>query len=239
MAPMADATRGGTTTTTSSSGGGSGRTGDGGDLSARAAPAPAPPGEHPGGGHDGHPAPVLWRLDTAEVVFCRWLNGLSNFPTIRCVFWLASRLGDGWFWYVLMLVLPIAYGLPGLLTSLQMAAAGAVGVLLYRFMKGRFVRERPHVAHESIRAAERPLDQYSFPSGHTLHAVSFSAICLHAFPELASLLVPFAVLVALSRPVLGLHYPTDVLAGAAVGWGLASLSRALVSAGASVLDAGV
>lgn len=177
---------------------------------------------------------MLWRLDVAEVVVCRWLNRLSNVPTVRAVFWLASRLGDGLFWYVLMLVLPVAYGLPGLYVSLQMAATGVVGVLLYRFMKGRFVRHRPHVAHASIRAAERPLDQYSFPSGHTLHAVSFSMICLQAFPELASLLVPFAVLVALSRPVLGLHYPTDVLAGAGVGWLLATLSGALVN-GASQL----
>lgn len=37
------------------------------------------------------------------------------------------------------------------------------------------------------------------------------------FPELAWLLVPFTLLVAASRVVLGLHYPSDVLAGAALG----------------------
>lgn len=171
--------------------------------------------------------PVLRRLYDAEVLLCRGLNALSNFSVIRCVFWLASRLGDGVFWYVLMLVLPVAYGMEGLATSIQMALTGAVGVLLYRWMKGRFVRERPHVSHESIRAAAQPLDQYSFPSGHTLHAVSFSLLCLAAFPELTSILVPFAVLVAMSRPVLGLHYPTDVIAGGAIGWLLASGSMAL------------
>jgi undecaprenyl-diphosphatase len=183
------------------------------------------------------PHNFLRRLDVAEETLCRWLNGLSNVAAIRCVFWLVSRLGDGVFWYVLMLILPVAYGRTGLLASLQMAATGAAGVMLYRWMKGRFVRERPHVSFASIRAAARPLDQYSFPSGHTLHAVSFSLICLHYFPELGTLLIPFALLVALSRPVLGLHYPTDVLAGGAVGWGLATAGFALIGAVASLMPA--
>jgi undecaprenyl-diphosphatase len=47
------------------------------------------------------------------------------------------------------------------------------------------------------------------------------------FPALAWILVPFTVLVAISRVVLGLHYPSDVLAGAAVGAGVAQAVLAL------------
>ena len=54
----------------------------------------------------------------------------------------------------------------------------------------------------------------SFPSGHTLHAASFTILALSSFPELGWLLVPFSSLVAVSRVVLGLHYPSDVAAGA-------------------------
>jgi undecaprenyl-diphosphatase len=71
------------------------------------------------------------------------------------------------------------------------------------------------------------LDRYSFPSGHTLHAVSFSLIALHYFPGLAWLLLPFTLLVALSRLVLGLHYPTDVLIATLLGGGLATTSLLL------------
>jgi undecaprenyl-diphosphatase len=67
-----------------------------------------------------------------------------------------------------------------------------------------------------------PLDRYSFPSGHTLHAVTFTAIAIHHVPMLAVPLVPFALLIGASRVVLGLHYPTDVLAGATLGAGIAA-----------------
>jgi undecaprenyl-diphosphatase len=75
-----------------------------------------------------------------------------------------------------------------------------------------------------IRAWVAPLDEFSFPSGHTLHAVSFSIVALAYYPWLAPLLVPFSAGVALSRVVLGLHYPSDVLAATAIGVVLASLS---------------
>ena len=73
-----------------------------------------------------------------------------------------------------------------------------------------------------------PLDRYSFPSGHTLHAVLFTAIAIHHVPALAIVLVPFALLVAALRVVLGLYYLIDVLAGAALGALIAAVSQALL-----------
>jgi undecaprenyl-diphosphatase len=71
--------------------------------------------------------------------------------------------------------------------------------------------------HPRILQKTAALDQYSFPSGHTLHAVNFTLICSAYLPELALPLAWFTAMVAVSRPVLGLHYPSDVLAGAAIG----------------------
>ena len=47
------------------------------------------------------------------------------------------------------------------------------------------------------------------------------------FPELRWVLVPLAALIAASRVVLGLHYPSDVIAGAAIGAALAELGLSL------------
>ena len=68
---------------------------------------------------------------------------------------------------------------------------------------------------------------YSFPSGHTLHAVAFTVVALGYYPWLAALLIPFTASVAVSRVVLGLHYPSDVLAATAIGSALAGVSLAL------------
>jgi undecaprenyl-diphosphatase len=94
------------------------------------------------------------------------------------------------------------------------------------------VRERPYISLAGVVPGTKALDRYSFPSGHTLHAASFTILAVSSFPQLAWLLVPFAALIAASRVVLGLHYPSDVAAGALIGAGLALLSLVLAALGA-------
>jgi undecaprenyl-diphosphatase len=146
------------------------------------------------------------------------------------LFRVSSRLGDGAIWYTLIAVLALGFGAEGRIAALQCAIAGLSGLLIYRALKNVLVRERPYMTHATIVCAGRPLDRFSFPSGHTLHAVSFTLIATSAFPLLALVLVPAAVLIALSRVVLGLHYPSDVIAGALLGAMIARLTMGLVGA---------
>jgi undecaprenyl-diphosphatase len=169
---------------------------------------------------------LLARIDAAEYGLCRRLNRGAARALPRRIFQVASRLGDGIAWYLLILALPLLYGVAAVRPAIVMALTGALGVILYALLKRLFVRERPFITHAAINRAAAPLDRYSFPSGHTLHAVSFTwQACAH-FPELAWVLLPLAALIAGSRVVLGLHYPSDVLAGAAVGAALAELGLA-------------
>ena len=167
------------------------------------------------------------RVDAAEYILCRKLNRGASFAFPRRIFQVASRLGDGIIWYVLIFLLPLLYGAVAVKPSIVMACTGILGVVLYKLLKRVFVRERPFITHSTIDLAMAPLDRYSFPSGHTLHAVSFAWQATTHFPELGWVLVPLAALIAGSRVVLGLHYPTDVLAGAAIGASLAELGTAI------------
>jgi undecaprenyl-diphosphatase len=170
---------------------------------------------------------LLERFDVAEYRLCRRLNRGANLRAVRVLFSAASRLGDGVVWYALMVLLPLVYGPQALRPVLAMALTGLAGLVLYKWLKRTFVRERPFIRHAGIALAAAPLDRYSFPSGHTLHAVSFSTQAVAFAPELAWALVPLAALIAGSRVVLGLHYPTDVLAGGALGLGFAAAGCAI------------
>jgi undecaprenyl-diphosphatase len=172
-------------------------------------------------------ATAFARLDSLEVRLCLPVNSTARFALVRNYFAVVSRLGDGVAWYTLLAILPVMLGSSAIVPCLHMVLTGVAGVAIYKFLKQRLVRERPFHSHRGVRALVNPLDRYSFPSGHTLHAVNFTVMLAHYYPQLMWLVVPFAASVAISRVVLGLHYPTDVLAGGLLGWLLAASSLAL------------
>ena len=163
-----------------------------------------------------------------ESGWCLRANRLGELDGSRACFAAISRLGDGVFWYLLMAALIAFDGIEGLAASAHLAATGLIALTLYKILKRWTRRPRPFASDARIRAWVAPLDEFSFPSGHTLHAVAFSLVALAHYPVLAWLLVPFTASVAVSRVVLGLHYPSDVLAATGIGVALASLSLWLV-----------
>jgi undecaprenyl-diphosphatase len=167
----------------------------------------------------------MHRLDSN---LCIAVNQTSQIRLIRDLFRLVSRLGDGLFWYSLMLLILLFEGRDGLLPVLHMALAGLSGTLLYKWLKGKTLRPRPFEVHQDIFLTGKPLDKFSFPSGHTLHAVVFGLVAINYYPALSFIIMPFVSMVALSRVVLGLHYPSDVIAGAIIGSLIAALSFLLV-----------
>jgi len=139
-------------------------------------------------------------------------------------FGIISRLGDGVFWYALMAALALFDGLRGLTAAAHMAVTGLAALALYRLLKRWTRRPRPFRACPGVIAHVPPLDEFSFPSGHTLQAVGFTIVALAWYPALAPLLLGFTALVAASRVVLGLHYPSDVLAAMIIGGLLGAVS---------------
>src|SRR3546814_6942013 len=101
--------------------------------------------------------------------------------------------------------------------SSDVCSSDLVALLLYKAIKRWARRTRPFAADVRIRAWISPLDEFSFPSGHTLHAVAFSLVAVAHYRSLAWLVLRFAASVAASPVVLGLHYPSAVLAPTAIG----------------------
>jgi undecaprenyl-diphosphatase len=169
------------------------------------------------------------RLVRAERGWCRNANRWGARGVVRAYFRAVSRLGDGEAWLALVAAIAAVDGWRGLGIAMQMAAAGGIAALMYRRLKHWTRRPRPFRRDHRIHAWIAPLDEYSFPSGHTLHAVTFTSIAVAGYPVLGWVLVPFTLSVAASRVVLGMHYPSDVLAAALLGGGLASTTMAVAA----------
>lgn len=172
---------------------------------------------------------LLDYFDDLERSTCLRINALSRHSTVRGFFGAVSRLGDYPAWLILGLVCMTYPGVDAGRLAVQAVLTSLAGIVVYKLLKERLVRERPYIRFGEIVCGAAPLDRYSFPSGHTLHAVSFAILYASFVPQLLWILVPLAMLVAMSRVVLGLHYPSDVLVGAAIGAWLALSSLAFAS----------
>ncbi|MFN7992942.1 MAG: phosphatase PAP2 family protein [Bryobacteraceae bacterium] len=140
----------------------------------------------------------------------------------------ATRGGDGWLWYAMGLII-LLFGGPLRFRAMGAAAlAAALGITMFLFLKKRTGRKRPCAIEPHCWSKLLPPDQFSFPSGHTIMAFSVSLSLSVFYPELLIGLLFCAVSIAISRILLGMHFLSDVLAGAALGSGLAVAAASLL-----------
>jgi len=84
-------------------------------------------------------------------------------------------------------------------------------------LRSYFQRARPCQALEGVRLLVGCSDTFSFPSNHATNAFALAAFFATYYRQRAVLLFTIAALVGYSRIYVGVHYPTDVLAGACLG----------------------
>jgi undecaprenyl-diphosphatase len=133
----------------------------------------------------------------------------------------ASRLADGWLWPICAILLA-ADGKRGGAVLLAATVAAAVANVLQVLLKAYVQRARPCALAKPQAFAAVPLawfaaDRFSFPSGHALNAFTVGSTVALAYPAAVVPVFALAASIAASRVVLGLHWASDVLAGALAG----------------------
>jgi undecaprenyl-diphosphatase len=159
-----------------------------------------------------------------ERAIALWMHRASTRDWVVRLLDTVSRVGDGWIWLARFVCLWIGGGPAGTSATIRAVGVGVVNLILYQIIQRWIARPRPYRTCPGICARSRSLDEFSFPSGHTLHSVAFSVILTAYYPVSAFFVWPLTLLIALSRMVLGLHYPSDVIVGALIGGVTAAVS---------------
>ena len=175
-------------------------------------------------------AATLTLISERDHTLMRRVNRWHAPRWIRVWMLCATRGGDGWLWYAMGLRDPAGWaaasGSPRLAPRHWRRALGIAAFLRLKKATGR---KRPCALEPHCWATLLPPDQFSFPSGHTITAFAVAVSLSLFYPELAVGLFFCALSVAASRILLGMHFLSDVLAGAAIGTALACGAVWLVS----------
>jgi undecaprenyl-diphosphatase len=152
-----------------------------------------------------------------DLVFLNTIFSLNGKRLISSAMPLISYSANGYFYPVMPLVLYLIN--PRIAESFFLSAllAFAIELPLYKILKHGIKRNRPCDVVSSVHQRVAPADQFSFPSGHTAAAFIIATLLSHFFGILAAPVYIWALLVGFSRIYLGVHYPTDILAGVVIG----------------------
>ncbi len=167
----------------------------------------------------------LWGyIDRRDHRLMRQMNRWRAPRWFRIWMIVATRMGDGWIWYGLGLML-LAYGGPQRYSAIGAAGSAAVlGILVFTALKRLSQRPRPCQIEPHCWSKVLPPDRFSFPSGHTMTAFSIALVVSYFYPSLEGVLFFLALSIAVSRIVLGMHFLSDVLAGVVMGVALGCAS---------------
>ncbi len=152
-----------------------------------------------------------------DVVFLTRIIRLEGKKLFSTLVPTISHSGDGYFYPFVPLVIYMVAPEKALLFLHAGLIAYALELPLYKLVKNLIKRDRPCEVFSNVHKRVTAGDRFSFPSGHTAAAVVMAVLIANFFPLLAVPAFAWALLVGFSRIYLGVHYPTDILAGLVIG----------------------
>ena len=159
-----------------------------------------------------------------------WIQEYLRTPILNAIMIFITTLGDkGYIW----IAATIALLIPKKTRKIGvMSAIALLGSLLINneLIKNLVKRPRPFVTFTDLQILIPTPSQYSFPSGHTSSSFAAAAVFYRHLPKKIGIpSIILAGLIGFSRLYIGVHYPTDVIAGVVMGVFLSYLAEILIN----------
>ncbi len=155
-----------------------------------------------------------------------FVGGLPGSPADRWLLRLTRSANHGRLWLVLAGLLALRRGAMRRGALRGIGSMAITSALTNVVLKTVFRRGRPErIEQPSARTLRRRPTSSSFPSGHSASAAAFvTGVAMESLPA-GAVLAPVGLAVGYSRVHVGVHYPGDVVAGLAVGAGVAAATQ--------------
>lgn len=158
---------------------------------------------------------LLWLKHHENRVFC-WVNQRLQHSILDRLFNAITHLGGATITIITAVCLTLFGQGSWRLAGLHCCLALLISHIPVAIIKRVYPRLRPYLVLPDTNTCKKPLTDHSFPSGHTTAFFSIALPLVYAQPWLSPVLLPLAFFVAVSRIYLGLHYPSDCLAGSII-----------------------
>lgn len=160
---------------------------------------------------------LLKKINRIDLVAFQWCLSRKHSPQLAAISRWVSHTGDGIYYVLIGVIAALAdpmFGTSFLLTGIL---AFSIELPLYLVLKNSIKRRRPDDVIAEFVAFLIPSDKFSFPSGHTAAAFVMATLVSFYYPTFSLLAYSLASVIGFSRVLLGVHFPSDLLAGALLG----------------------